>query len=73
MFETFGEAIGEIFNNPELKEKAKEFGKSAAKSAEAFGSRLKDEDIKAKFKDVGKATQDFGKSIADCFKASKNK
>jgi len=33
MFKSFGEAISEIFNDPELKEKAREFGKSAAKSA----------------------------------------
>ena len=72
MFKTFGEAISEVFNDPELKEEAKEFGKSAAKSAEALGNRFKDEDVKAKFRDVGKAAQDFGKSVSDSFKASKD-
>jgi len=73
MFEAFGEAISKIFNDPELKEKAREFGKSAAESAGAFGSRFKDEDVKEKFRDVGKAAQDFGKSVADCFKDDKDK
>ncbi len=36
MFEAFGKAISEIFNDPELREKAKEFGKNAAESAETF-------------------------------------
>ena len=45
--------------------------KNAAESAEAFGSRFKDEDVREKFRDVGKAAQDFGKSVADYFKADK--
>jgi len=73
MFKAFGEAIGEIFDDPKLKEKAREFAESAADSAKVFGSRLKDEEVKAKFGDVGKAAQDFGKSVVDCFKASKEK
>jgi hypothetical protein len=73
MFKAFGEAIGEIFDDPKLKEKAKEFAESATESVKVFGSRFKDEDVKAKFGDVGKAAQDFGKSVADCFKASKDK
>ncbi len=40
MFGVFGQAISEIFNDPELKEKAKEFGKSAVESAETFGNRF---------------------------------
>jgi ribosomal-protein-alanine N-acetyltransferase len=73
MIKTFGDAISEIFDDPELKEKAKEFGKSAAKSAETFGNRFKDEDVKAKFRDVGKAAQDFGKSVTEHFKDDKSK
>ena len=73
MFKTFGDAVSEIFDDPKLKEKAKEFADSAAKSAKIFGSRFKDEEVKDKFRDVGKAAQDFGKSVADCFKADKDK
>lgn len=72
MFEAFGDAISQIFKDPELKEKAKEFGRSAVESAETFGNRFKDEDVKEKLRDVGKAAQDFGKSISDCFKAKKD-
>ena len=50
---------------------SKEFAESASESAKTLGSRLKDEDVKDKFRDVGKAAENFGKSIADCFKGSK--
>jgi len=33
--------------------------------------RLKDEDVRNKFRDVGKASEEFGKSISDCFKKDK--
>jgi hypothetical protein len=39
-----------------------------AKSAEAFEGKFKDENVKDKFRDVGRAAEDFGKSIADQFK-----
>ena len=73
MFKAFGDAISEIFDDPKLKEKAKEFAESATESAKIFGSRFKDEEVKDKFRDVGKAAQDFGKSVVDCFKADKDK
>jgi len=68
MFRAFGEAISEIFNDPQLKAKAKEFGDSAANAAKTFGNRFQDDEVKAKFQEVGKAAQDFGKSITDRFK-----
>ncbi|MFC2014098.1 hypothetical protein ACFLU8_04410 [Chloroflexota bacterium] len=71
MFKAFGQAMSEIFNDPELKKKAKEFADSAAESAKVFGSRVKDEDVKDKFRDVGKAAENFGTNIADCFKKDK--
>lgn len=67
MFEAFGAAMGKIFNDPELKAKAREFGRSAAQSAQTFAGRFKDEEVKAKFKDAGQAAKDFGKSVADYF------
>lgn len=73
MFKAFGDAVSQIFDDPELKEKAKEFAESAAASARTFGSRFKDEDVKAGFRDVGKAAQDFGKSVADSFKTERDK
>ncbi len=71
MFKAFGEAISEIFNDPELKEKAKEFTESASSSAKTLANRFKDDDVRNKFRDVGKAAEEFGQSIADCFKKDK--
>ena len=71
MFRAFGEAVSEMFDDPDLKEKAREFGRSAVKSAETFGSRFKDEDVRARFREVGKAAQEFGKAVADRFRADK--
>jgi hypothetical protein len=73
MFKAFGDAISEVFDDPKLKEKAEEFAESAVESAKIFGSRFKDEDVKAKFRDVGRAAQDFSKSVANCFRADKDK
>ncbi len=71
MFKEFGNAVAEIFNDPKLKEKAKEFGESAVESAKALGERFKDEDVKSKFKDVGKAAQEFGQNVSESFKDEK--
>jgi len=73
MFEAFGNAVSQIFDDPELKGKAKEFGKSAVESAEAFASRFKDEEVREKFRDVARAAQDFAKSMAECFTDAKEK
>ncbi len=73
IFRAFGQAVSEIFNDPELKEKAKEFTESTVEAAKTFGSRFKDEDVKDKYRDIGKAAEDFGKSIADHFKKDKEK
>ena len=40
MFTAFGQAIGEIFKDPELKAKAKELGDAATVSMEALGRRF---------------------------------
>ena len=73
IFESFGAALSGIFNDPELKNKAKDFGKSAADSAKTLAGRFKDEEVKAKFRDVGKAAEEFGKSVADSFKSDTDK
>jgi len=67
MVKEFGEAVSKIFDDPELKDKAKEFAKSTEESAKAFGKRFKDEGVKEKFKDFGKAARDFGSSVSDYF------
>jgi len=73
MLTAFGSAISEIFNDPELKEKAKEFGDAAAESAKALAKRFKDEEVKEKLSDAGKAAQDFGKTVAEHFQAEDKK
>jgi ribosomal-protein-alanine N-acetyltransferase len=71
MFEAFGIAMGKVFDDPELKEKAREFGKAASDSASTLGNRFKDEEVQAKFKEMGKAAEEFGKSVVDMFKDKK--
>ena len=71
MFNAFGQAISEVFNDPALKEKAKEFAETAAESAKTLGNRFKDEEVTARFRAVGIAAKEFGESVADYFKAGK--
>jgi [ribosomal protein S5]-alanine N-acetyltransferase len=72
MFEAFGSAMGQIFNDPKLKEKARDLGKAAKESAETLGERFKDEEVQSKFKEVGRAAQAFGKNVSDLFSESKD-
>ena len=68
---TFGEAVGEILEYRELREKAKEFSQSLVDAAaKVVESRIKDDEIKAKFHDVGKAAQTLGQSLTDHFKSA---
>lgn len=71
IFRAFGQAIGAVFDDPELKNKSKEFADSAAESAKILANRFNDEDVRAKFKDIGKAAKEFGKSLTDYFKEEK--
>ena len=72
MFNALGDAMGQIFNDPNLREKARELGKAAKESAETLGERFKDEEVKAKFRDVGKAAQAFGKNVGGIFTEDKS-
>lgn len=73
LLKEFGDAVGKIFDDPDLKKKAKDFSDSAVRSAKHFGGRFKDDEVKAKFKDVGIAAKDFGNSVSDYFKDDKEK
>ncbi len=73
MVKEFGEVISKIFNDPALKNKAKEFAKSAEDSAKEFGKRFRDESVKEKFKDFKEAAHDFGDSVSGYFKSDKDK
>ena len=69
MFTAFGQAIGEIFNDPDLKAKAKELGNAASVSMETLGRRFKDEEVRERFRQAGDAAEDFGRSVSDYFKS----
>jgi len=71
MFVAFGDAFSEVFNDPELKAKAKELGDAASQSASRLGSRFKDDDVKERFRQAGEAAEVFGKSVAEYFKSDR--
>lgn len=71
IFRVFGQAVGEVFDDPQLRNKAREFADSAANSARTLVDRFKDEDVQARFKEVGKAAEEFGKNVAEIFKNEK--
>jgi len=73
IFESFGTALKQIFDDPELKSKTRDFKKAATQSAQTLAGRFKDEEVKSKFRDVGKAAEEFGKSVADSFKSQDKK
>ncbi|MFW6056568.1 MAG: hypothetical protein ACOC9B_04595 [Chloroflexota bacterium] len=68
MVTAFGQALGEIFNDPELKAQAREFGEATAKSAQALGRRFKDEEVRDKFRQAGEAAEQFGYGVTNYFK-----
>jgi len=73
MINALGSAMSQIFNDPQLKEKARDLGKAARESAETLSDRFKDEEVRAKFKEMGKAAQAFGKNVSDVFGESPKK
>jgi ribosomal-protein-alanine N-acetyltransferase len=66
-FDAFGSAMSQIFNDPKLKEKARDLGRAAKESAETLGDRFKDEEVQTRLKEAGQAAQAFGKNVADFF------
>lgn len=73
MVKEFGEVVSEIFNDPALKKKAREFAKSAEDSAKTFGERFKDKKVKDRFDDFKEAAHDFGSSVSKHFKSDEEK
>ena len=72
MFAAFGDAFSEVFNDPELKARAREFGDAATMSAMHLGRRFKDEEVKERFKKAGEAAEVFGRSVAEYFKSDRD-
>ncbi len=70
VMKTFGEAVSEILEDPELRDKAKEFSQSLVDAAaKVVESRIKDDEVRAKFQDVGKAAKNLGQTLTDNFKS----
>ena len=71
MFVALGDAFAEVFNDPELKAKAREFGEAATESATQLGRRFKDEDVKNRFRQAGEAAEVFGRSLSEYFRSDR--
>lgn len=70
VMKSFGETVGEILNDPELRKKAREFSQSVIEAtAKVIDSHIEDAALKDKFREVGKAAQNLGKTIDENIKA----
>ena len=68
---TLGEAMGEVFEDPELRQKAKEFSQSVIDAAARVAeSKMRTEAAKRKFSDAGRAAQSLGKTLVERFGTS---
>jgi [ribosomal protein S5]-alanine N-acetyltransferase len=72
MLRAFGVSIGEILDNPEVKEKAKEFAASVVDAAaKVTQSKVKDEEVRTRFRNVGKAAKTLGDTLEKRFNSKK--
>ena len=67
----FGNALGEIFKDPKVREKAQEFARSTGEAVQTVTDKFKEEEVKQKFRQAGKAAKEFGEKAAKHFGASK--
>jgi len=72
MIKAFGDAMSEVFEDPDLRKKAKEFSQSVMDSAaRVVEGKLKDDETKKKFRDAGRAAQSLGKTLVEHFETEK--
>ena len=72
MMKKFGANLGEIFDDPKVREKAREFAESVIDAAAKVAqNKVKDEEVRAKFRDVGKVVESLGNSLDKNFSAEK--
>ena len=70
LLKAFGASVSEILETPEVKIKATEFAESVVDAVVKTSQRkVKDEEVRARFRDVGKAAKTLGASIEKHFKA----
>jgi [ribosomal protein S5]-alanine N-acetyltransferase len=74
MLSAFGVAVGEILDNPDVKKKAKEFATSVVDAAvKVTQSKVEDEEVRARLRNVGEAAKTLGDSLEKRFKSKKEK
>jgi len=72
MIRSFGETISEIFEDPELRKKAKDFSQSVIDSAaKVVETKIRSDEAKRKFRDAGRAAQSLGKTLVEHFDTGK--
>jgi len=68
MLRKFGYTVGEILDDPKVKETAKEFAASVVDAAAKYAeSKVKAEELRGKIRNVGKAAQTLGSSVETHF------
>lgn len=67
----FGNALGEIFRDSKVREKAQEFARSTGEAIQVFRDKFKEEEVKQRFKQAGRAAEEFGQKAAKYFEVSK--
>jgi [ribosomal protein S5]-alanine N-acetyltransferase len=71
MIRSFGETVGEIFDDPVVKQNAKEFAESVVDAtAKVIQSKVEDKEVRAKFRKVGTAAETLGKNLEEHFKTA---
>ena len=70
LLKAFGASVSEILETPEVKIKATEFAESVVDAVVKTSQRkVKDEEVRARFRDVGKAAKTLGATIEKHFKS----
>jgi len=68
MFRKFADNVGEIFDDPDVKAKARALAESVVDAAAKVGqSKVTGEEMRAKYRNVGKAAQTLGNSLEKHF------
>lgn len=70
MIKAFGATVAEVLEDPEVKEKAKELAKTVVDAATNVAqSKVKNAEVRAKLRNVGKAAQTLGSTLEKNFKS----
>ncbi len=65
----FGETLGNVFDDPEVKKNARVFADSVVDAAaKVVQGKVEDKEVRARFRTVGEAAETLGKSLEEHFK-----